>query len=130
MVYIVQYISVVTNPQTNGLVERFNKTLKSLLRRAAVDVGEDWDKLLSYLLFAYQEVPQASTGFSPFELLYGRAMRGPLDILQETWQTDRQSDESVLSHVLAAMREKLAHTTELVEKDLKQAQQQQKCWYD
>ena len=117
------------HPQTDGLVERFNKTLKSLLRRAAVDVGKDWDKLLPYLLFAYREVPQASTGFSPFELLYGRTVRGPLDVLWETWQTDRRSDESVLSHVLA-MREKLAHMTELVETNLKQAQQQQKRWYD
>ena len=72
------------HPQTDGLVERFNKTLKSLLWKAAVDVGKDWDKLLPYLLFAYQEVLQASTGFSPFELLYGRAVRGPLDILRET----------------------------------------------
>ena len=117
------------HPQTDGLVERFNKTLKSLLRKAAVDVGKDWDKLLTYLLFAYREVPQASTGFSPFELLYGRAVRGPLDILRETWQTDCRSDESVLSHVLA-MREKLAHMTELVESNLKQAQKQQKRWYD
>ena len=31
---------------------------------------KDWDKVLPYVLFAYQEVPQSSTGFSPFELLY------------------------------------------------------------
>ena len=41
------------HPQTDGLVERFNKTLKSMLRRAAVDEGKDWDKLIPYLLFAY-----------------------------------------------------------------------------
>ena len=117
------------HPQTDGLVERFNKTLKSLLRKAAVDVGKDWDKLLPYLLFAYREVPQASTGFSPFELLYGRAVRGPLDVLREAWQADRRSSESVVSHVLA-MREKLARMTDLVRENLTQAQQQQKHWYD
>ena len=58
------------HPQTDGLVERFNQTLKSMLRKAAVEEGKDWDKMLPYLLFAYREVPQASTGFSPFELLY------------------------------------------------------------
>ena len=58
------------HPQTDGLVERFNQTLKSMLRRAATNEGKDWDKLVPYLLFAYREVPQASTGFSPFELLY------------------------------------------------------------
>ena len=59
------------HPQTDGLVERFNQTLKSMLRKCATKEGKDWDKLLPYLLFAYREVPQASTGFSPFDLLYG-----------------------------------------------------------
>ena len=70
------------HPQTDGLVERFNQTLKAMLRKAATDEGKDWDKWVPYLLFAYREVPQASTGFSPFELLYGRPVRGPLDILE------------------------------------------------
>ncbi len=55
------------HPQTDGLVERFNKTLKSMLKRFVSETGKDWDKWLPYLLFAYQEVPQAATGFSPFE---------------------------------------------------------------
>uniref|UniRef100_A0A1X7UTB7 Integrase catalytic domain-containing protein n=1 Tax=Amphimedon queenslandica TaxID=400682 RepID=A0A1X7UTB7_AMPQE len=60
------------HPQTDGLVERFNGTLKSMLRKAVTKEGKDWDKLIPYLLFAYQEVPQASMGFSPLELLYRR----------------------------------------------------------
>jgi len=65
-------------PQTDSLVERFNQTLKSMLRKSATQEGKDWDKLLPYLLFAYREVPQTSTGFSPFKLLYGWPVRGPL----------------------------------------------------
>uniref|UniRef100_A0A8C5MTK0 Gypsy retrotransposon integrase-like protein 1 n=1 Tax=Leptobrachium leishanense TaxID=445787 RepID=A0A8C5MTK0_9ANUR len=57
------------HPQTNGLCERFNGTLKQLIR-AFTQERKDWEKYLSHLLFAYQEVPQESTGFSPFELLY------------------------------------------------------------
>ena len=68
--------------QTDGLVERFNQTLKSMLRKTGTDSGKEWDKKIPYLLFAYREVPQASTGFSPFELLYDRDIRGPLDILK------------------------------------------------
>ena len=37
--------------------------------------GKNWDQLLPHVLFAIQEVPQASTGFSPFELLYGLTQR-------------------------------------------------------
>ena len=62
------------HPQTDGLVERFNQTLKTMLRKTAVEEGKDWDKLLPYLLFEYREVPQDSTGFSPYELLYGRSV--------------------------------------------------------
>jgi len=72
------------HPQTDGLVERFNQTLKALLRKAAVEDGKEWDKLLPYLLFAYRDVPQATTGFSRSELLYGMDVRGPLDILRES----------------------------------------------
>ena len=52
------------HPQTDGLVERFNQTLKAMLRKTAWDEGKDWDKWVPYLLFAYREVPQSSTGFS------------------------------------------------------------------
>ena len=94
------------HPQTDGLVERFNHTLKSMLRKTATEEGKDWDRLIPYLLFAYREVPQASTGFSPFELLYGRQVRGPLDILKESREASPKSSESVVSYALA-MQEKL-----------------------
>ena len=58
------------HPQTDGLVERFNKTLKQMIRRLITGEGQEWRKFLPYILFAYREVPQASTGLSSFELLY------------------------------------------------------------
>ena len=62
------------HPQTAGLVERFKQTLKAMHRKTAITEGKDWDKLLPYVLFVYREVPQASSGFSPFKLLYGRTV--------------------------------------------------------
>ncbi|KAL7858890.1 hypothetical protein SRHO_G00140370 [Serrasalmus rhombeus] len=50
----------------------FNKTLKQTLKKQTNSNGTEWDVWLPYVLFGYREVPQASTGFSPFELLYGR----------------------------------------------------------
>ena len=117
------------HPQTDGLVERFNQTLKAMLRKTAITEGKDWDKLLPYVLFAYREVPQASSGFSPFELLYGRTVRGPLDVLRESWEASTKSNENVVSYVLA-MREKLDKMTELVHENLSKAQKYQKTWYD
>ena len=117
------------HPQTDGLVERFNQTLKLMLRKTAVKEGLDWDKMLPYVLFTYREVPQTSTGFSPFELLYGYQVRGPLDVLKESWQSGEKSDESVISHVLT-VRENLEKMREMADMNLKNAQQQQKRWYD
>ena len=117
------------HPQTDGLVERFNQTLKSMLKKTAVEEGKDWDRLIPYLLFAYREVPQSSTGFSPFEFVFGRPVRGPMDVLKETWEADKKSSESIDSYVLS-VREKLDKMAELVEENLKEAQQMQKQWYD
>ena len=117
------------HPQTDGLVERFNQTLKTMLRKTAVRKGLDWDVMLLYLLFAYREVPQASTGFSSFELLYGHQVRGPLDVLNEMWQSSKKSEESVVSHILS-IREKLEKMRDMAGENLRGAQLQQKQWYD
>ena len=45
------------------------------------------------MLFAYREAPHASMGFSPFELLYGRTVRGPLSILRELWDKEKTEGE-------------------------------------
>ena len=90
------------HPQTDGLVERFNGTLKRMLRRFVQEAPGAWDELLLYLLFSYREVHQASTGFSPFELLYGRHVRGPLDVLREAWTEEgcgSEDDKNVLSYI-------------------------------
>ena len=115
------------HPQTDGLVERFNQTLKMM--KTTGEDGKDWDKLLPYLLFAYWEVPQDSTGFSLYELLYGRSMRGPLDVLRESWVASSRSSESVVSMVLS-VQDKMSQMTELVQRNLVKAQQRQKAFYD
>ena len=84
---------------------------------------------MPYVLFAYREVPQSTTGFSPFKLLHGREVRGPLVVLREEWEASKKSDESVLSHILL-VRERLEEMSELVSENLKVAQRCQKKWYD
>ena len=117
------------HPQTDGLVERFNQTLKGMLRKTVQDEGKDWDKMIPYLLFAYREVPQSSTGFSPFELLYGRDVRGPLDILRETWEASSKSDETVVSYVLETQR-RLKEMADIAGENMLESQEEQKRWYD
>jgi len=86
-------------PQTDGLVERFNGTLKSMLKKFVSGSQKDWDEYLPYLLFANREVPQETTSFSPFDLLYGRHVRGPLDVLKEGWSGDKEAAIPVNTYV-------------------------------
>ena len=117
------------HPQTDGLVERFNGTLKMMLRKFVSRNQKDWDDYLPYLLFAYREVPQESTGFSPFELLYGRRVRGPLDVLRESWTGCAAEETTAIAHVVE-MRNRLEEMSELVKTNLEKAQQKQKAVYD
>ncbi|VDI11022.1 Hypothetical predicted protein [Mytilus galloprovincialis] len=80
----------------NGLCEKFNGVLKKMLKAYARQTPKTWDAYIPYLLFAYREVPNESTGFSPFELLYGRHIRGPLAVLKEEWEEPSTCQNSVL----------------------------------
>ena len=50
----------------------------------------------------YREVPQEATGFSPFELIYSRDVRGLLDILKEEWIPTEDTSEDVATYVTTA----------------------------
>ena len=59
------------HPQCDGMVERFNRTLKTILRKHAATYGSQWDCYLYGVLYAYRNVPHDSTGEKPSYLLYG-----------------------------------------------------------
>ena len=79
---------LITSPyhaQTKGMSERINGTLKTMLRKMASEKPKEWDRYIPAILFAYREIPNESTVFSPYELLYGRTLHGPVTILREVW---------------------------------------------
>ena len=68
------------HPQSDGLVERMNRTLLEMLAKYTQSDPTTWDIWLPTLLFAYRAAEQPSTGFSPFKLLYGREPVLPIDL--------------------------------------------------
>lgn len=119
----------VYHPEANGLVERFNGTLKTMLRKFVSESVQDWDKYLPYLLFAYREVPCQSTGYSPFEMLYGRTPRGPMSIIKENWLDENLPQQNLVSDVLE-VRRRMVSMQKNVEENLKVSQAKQKRLYD
>ena len=119
------------HPACNGLCERFNGVLKQMLKRMCDEKPRDWDRYVNPLLFAYRETPQESTGFSPFELLYGRNVRGPLAILKELWTGEVAEPETKTTYqYILDLQERLQHTCELAKKALQKSQIRYKSYYD
>ncbi|KAJ1216044.1 hypothetical protein NDU88_003650 [Pleurodeles waltl] len=118
------------HPQTNGLVERFNQTLKGMIGGLTEAMRRKWDVLLTCLLFAYREVPQKGVGFSPFELLYGHPVRGPLSIVKEGWERAPQAPpQDVVSYMLALRKQTQCFWKE-AQSNLEASQEVMKEWYD
>ena len=67
------------HPQCDGMVERFNRTLKTALRKHAIRFGNQWDTYLSGILWAYRNSPHDSTGEKPSFLLFGMDCRSPTE---------------------------------------------------
>ena len=98
------------HPMANGLCEKFNGTLKK---------------------FAYREVPQESTGFSPFELLYGRTLRGPMSILRDLWTKEGIDNEVITTYqYVFDLRNRIEETCTLARENLLTAQQRYKKHFD
>ena len=80
---IKQYNSSAYHPESQGSLERFHQTYKNMIRTYFYDTEKDWDEGVHLFLFAARESVQESLGFSPFELVFGHTMRGPLKLLKE-----------------------------------------------
>lgn len=65
-------------PQTDGQVERFNKTLATTVSHFTSYKANNWNLFVPFACFAYRVTRQASTKASPFEILFGRIARSPL----------------------------------------------------
>jgi transposase InsO family protein len=77
---IKRHYSSAYHPQSNGAVERFNRTLKETLRVWANENADDWDEMLPYALFAYNTAYHSTIKNTPFYLEHARLPRLPLDV--------------------------------------------------
>ena len=78
-------MSTAYHPESQGALERFHQTLKTMLRSYCTEHEKDWNLGVPLVLFAAREAVQESLGFSPFELVFGHTVRASLKLLQESW---------------------------------------------
>ena len=109
-------------PSTNGALERFHRTLNSMLAKVVADNHKDWDDRLQSVMAAYRASPHDSTGFTPNFVLLGRECRAPLDLLVGPPEADAEQwgsvdafvyhQQNVKQRAYAAVREHLGCAAE------------------
>ncbi|GFU76379.1 retrovirus-related Pol polyprotein from transposon 17.6 [Trichonephila clavipes] len=117
-------------PASNGLVERWNKVLKDMIHHVIREDPRSWDRQLPFLLFAYREVPNTTTGVSPFRLLYGREARGPLAILKSSWAGEIHLPTNISQSAADYLQEMKINMEKAAESASLTAAQKQKAYGD
>ena len=110
------------HPQCDGLVERINRSLIDMLSEYCEDNPTDWDLWLQQVLCAYRSAPQTSTGLSPFELVYGRTPRLPVDTTMGIPLPEPTNPHAYLNNLLDTQR----RAWELVDANITAAQERQR----
>ena len=110
------------HPQTDGLVERFNRTLLDMLAAYASEKPELWDQTLHLVTMAYNTSVHSSLKQTPFYLLYGRDAILPTENIKDR-RVRLVNEEPKLDH-------EWQEALELSRKFLKKSQEMQKETYD
>ena len=107
------------HPQSDGLVERLNRTLISMLATSAQDNPTQWELHLRKICMAYNTSIHPSTGFSPFFLMFGRQAKLPVDLVYGSTPTESQPQheyarqlEKILQGAFQVARENMGTATE------------------
>ena len=69
------------NPKSDGLVERFNRTIEDMIGKYIRPDQKDWDDVLPLLMLAYRSSEHDTTGYSPARLFFGRELNLPIDVV-------------------------------------------------
>ncbi|MCP4491203.1 MAG: transposase family protein, partial [Gammaproteobacteria bacterium] len=124
---IKQLLTTAHHQQANGLVERANRTLSSMLSKTVAQHGGDWESHLGSALLCFNATPRSSTNCSPSRATYGHEPNWPSETVlstqpsPHTWAMEAWID--TLPHTLAEIWQG-------VTKNSQKAQKQQAYQYD
>lgn len=116
------------HPQCDGLVERFNRTLLSMLATCTDGHPFDWEQHIRKVCMAYNASIQSSTGFSPFYLMFGRQARLPIDLVYGTGK--QEVEDQSIGEYAASLKERMSTAFALVRKNVSKHHVHQKELYD
>ena len=68
-------------PQSDGMIERANRTIEDMLTSFVSENQNDWDEHINLLMLAYRSAQHESTGVSPYEMLFAKQPTLPIDLV-------------------------------------------------
>ncbi|XP_049308039.1 uncharacterized protein LOC125777350 [Bactrocera dorsalis] len=92
-------------PQSDGMVERFNRTLEEHLRKIVDKDQRNWDKCIQMFLLAYRSAKHETTGYTPAKIIFGSDLRLPADLKIRTNPTAVRNDGDYCSALKEEMNE-------------------------
>ena len=114
------------HPQSDGLVERCNRTILSMLATSASNNPFSWEDHLRPMCMAYNSSVHPTTGFSPFFLMFGRRPRMPIDLMYGT----PSPEATTVSEHATNLRDNLRNAYHQVRETMNQALDREKDLYD
>ena len=112
------------HPESDGQTENANKTLEIMLRSVIDFTQNDWDEHLAAAELAFNNAKNATTGFTPFYLVYGREARMPIDLALAP--LTKAADNPAAAEATARWRAALQHASD----NTTQQQRRQKKYAD
>ena len=109
------------------MVERFNRTLKTMLRKHVSKFGMQWDMYLSGVLYAYRNTPHSSTGEKPSFLLFGFDSHNPT---KAATLPPKSPNVTEITDYCEELVLNLSSARALAAKAISKAQKNQKAHYD
>ena len=76
------------HPRSDGLVERFNRTLLAMLAMFVSQEHDNWDDLLPFMMLAYNTTVHTSTGYTPYRLVFGDECNLPGNLVHRELRAD------------------------------------------
>jgi hypothetical protein len=114
------------HPQSDGMVERYVKTVDELLRKVVSTHQRDWDERLPIFLLAYHASTHKTTGMTPANMVFGRELHLPCDLLFGAPPDKEQSTTDYAAELV----ERLYNIHHYARRHLKVASDHMKTCYD
>jgi len=115
------------HPQSDGLVERFYRTVTEMIAMYVSSNQRDWDTFIPFVIFAYRTSMNESTKFDPFYLVYGRKAHLPIDSALNSKIETKYMDEEDYSTMIQS---RLTDAWKTAKTNIEKAQLNQKRNYD